>query len=377
MSLPCYRRYVTADRGSFWRRVNWLAVSCLLLACDSRALDPGEDARADLDLASDLALSAELTISPDALVTDGHWPPDQLQQADLPPVNEAVFGAQWPTLVFVLENSAAMTETLLGSSKTTAWNMQKQVMSAFSMNSFPVRAGLVLYNDKAYSSVPIPATNYSNTGAMKAALYWSYVSGLNNTAAGLKAASKLLAAHTGTPGYVVLVSAGIPTAAPGCKPNSSCCISSAAAQASLVRNNTKATLVTVEIRKTNYTKALTTALKMFSGKPGTAGNDPSMHHMVASYIGIEAFLNTLTRSTCAFGPLPIKPGASVPKKVSAYLREKKGDKQIPRVSNRDQNPLAPGFEYHVTGKGAHVILTVKTCNDLGYMPQENRIVVRW
>ncbi len=378
MGQPRYTRYVTSRDIAPWRwlALGWLTVGLLATGCgDNRTLGTGEDGGgAETSVAVDQAAPPEAAIHQD----DGPLPADHALYKDvLQQTHEVIYGVQWPTLVLVAETSASMTQALLGTSKTSAWTVMQKIVGILNMNSLPIRYGLVTYNNTAYTSVPPPKANYSNLGAIKAAMHWSYNSGLNNTAAGLQAARKLLGQHPGAPRHLVLVNTDIPTAATGCKSNSSCCVSSAHAESALVRSGAKAALHTVEIRRNGHPKALTSFLTQISGVAGSKGNDASMRHVVADNKGVDALINGITRSACALGPLPVSPGASAPKKVKVYFRNTNGKlKQVPQVANRDAFPLKPGFEYHVNGSHALVIPTVKTCNDLGYMPQ-NRIVVRW
>ncbi len=293
--------------------------------------------------------------------------------------NLTTYGAQWPTLMWVLEASASMNDPVPGPNKVTALSMLKQVMSDYSKYTFPVRNGAVTYNDHWRKAIYAPNTNINNLSPFEYALNHTLARLTNNTTGGLKRARTLMGSDMGSAGrHMVLVSTSIPNAGPGCTCTSdtTCCVSAALAQATEVRNNDKVALHTVEIRRANSSPAVTKFLVQVAGKPGSSGNDSSMFHVVQSNADAEAFINALTRHTCAFGPLPSDAGVP-PRKVIVSLRDKNGmESPILRVHDRDRTPSVSGYEYKVTGKEGHVILSMKACSDLGFSNQRH-LVVRW
>ena len=312
-------------------------------------------------------------------------------------VNEQWFGDKWPVIVFVLDASDSMTYPLLGST-AKAWTVLKNLVLAYAKNTFPARNGLVTFNDKWVKSVFPSKTSANNLSAITFALNATGLIAGTNTADALKRARTLLNPFSTADGKnVIMITDGEPTRGSGCVKQSACCWNVARTQGTAVRKTTRAALFTVEIRRTNYTKQTTTFLQGISGQPGTNGNNKAMHYQVQSVLGVQAFLNALTRSICAWGPLHPRPGTGYdkvrrprgsrknptksggkPQRIFAFIRHPGGKEvRIPLVKNRNTAPLKSGWEYYVDPKGdAHVILSIKSCNEMGKSPQR-RLVVRW
>ena len=284
------------------------------------------------------------------------------------------YGDRWPALVWVLETSKYMKLGLLGSATTPAHSVIVKLMTEYSQFTFPVRWGLVTYKSYWTKTVSLRPTTATFPSTITYIFSNVSPSGESNAADGLKRAASVLGADkTGGARFIVLASASTPNKALGCKDNTACCINRALAEAGGLRRGYKADLFTVEIRRAKYEQAITKFLTQAAGKAGSDGGYKSMHHVVQSTIGVKAFLTALTRSTCAFGPLPAT-GVS-PKKVTVHLQYKNIETAIPQVVDRDNAPAA-GFEYAIKGKGAHVILTMKSCSDLG-VDSARRLLVRW
>ncbi len=309
-------------------------------------------------------------------------------------VNEQWFGHRWPVIIFALDASDSMKWPILGSSEQ-AWAVLKKLVTAYASNTFPARNGLVTFNDKWVKSVFPSKTSANNLNAIKFALNATGLKAGTNTAGALKRSRTLLNAFSTNDGKnVIMISDGEPSRGPGCANQSACCFNVARSQASAVRNSTKAAVFTVEIRRTNYTAQATTLMRRMAGQPGTAGNNSAMHFHVQSVLGVQAFLNELTRSICSWGPLHPPPGYGYdavrrprgsrpdpqkkPQRIFAFIRHA-GGKEVPirKVDNRDAAPLKPGFEYYrASSTKAYIILSIKSCNDMGYSASR-RLVVRW
>lgn len=311
-------------------------------------------------------------------------------------VNEQWFGEKWPVIIFALDASSSMKWPILGSSKP-AWDVLKSLIIAYAKNTFPARNGLVTFNSVWRNKVTPTKSSSNNLSSISTALKaTSLDTGTNIYDAFLRSRQIVTPFGSKDGKNVILITDGEPTHAAGCAKQSLCCWTKARSQASVVRNSARAAIFTVEIRRTNYTQQSTTFLKRVSGQPGTAGNNGGMHYIVQSALGVQAFLNALTRSICAWGPLHPRPGTGYhnvrrprpngsrlnlikPKqRIFAFIRYPGGKEiRIPMVSDRNSKPLKPGWEYHIDSKGdAHVILSIKSCNDLGGSAAR-RLVVRW
>ncbi len=316
-------------------------------------------------------------------------------------INEQWFGDKWPVIIFALDASQSMKWPILGSTKP-AWDVLKALLIAYAKNTFPARNGLVTFNNSWAKSVYPSKTSANNLSAITFALKATSLADGTNIHAAFKRSRQLLTGFGGNDGKnVILISDGEPSRAPGCAKGSACCITKARNESSVLRKTARAALFSVEIRRTNYTKLSSTFLKGVAGQPGTNGNNGKMHYHVQSVLGVQSFLNSLTRSICAFGPLSPRPGTGYhvvrrprpngapvgnrkdPRKptlrIYAFIRDTASglEDRIPMVKNRDAAPLKPGWEYYKDPKGdVRIILSIKSCNDLGVSPNR-RLVVRW
>ena len=315
-------------------------------------------------------------------------------------VNEQWFGDKWPVIIFALDASQSMKWPILGSTQP-AWDVLKSLLIAYAKNTFPARNGLVTFNKSWVKYVYPSKTSANNLSSITFALKATGLDDGTNIYDAFKQSRKLLTGFGGKDGKnVILISDGEPSRAPGCANGSACCITKARNESAVLRKTGGAAIFAVEIRRTNYTKLSSTFLKAVAGQPGTNGNNGSMHYHVQSVLGVQAFLNSLTRSICAFGPLYPRPGTghhavrrprldnsvvgnrSNPLKPTlrayAFIRHATGKEvRIPLVKNRDTAPLKAGWEYYKDAKGdVRVILSIKSCNDLG-VDLNRRLVVRW
>ena len=308
-------------------------------------------------------------------LTDGRPPDLPAPKPDSAPLQTAILGDHWPALVFVLDRSKSMDQQTLGSS-TKAFGVLQQIMQAWISKSFPARCGVVLYNDTASLWAAPPKVDTQNTSITKL-LAQASPTGNSAAAAGLSQAATLLAPTT-PPRDVVLITSTHPTAATGCAQNSSCCISQAQAQAQALRSSTKASVHTVEIRASGYSNKTTQFLTAVAGKAGSTGNNKAMHYNVQSTLGIQAFINSLTRSLCALGPVPQLTAKQPPAQLKVAIRyQSVKELDLPRVANRDAVPTAHAYEYYYSPKGeVHILLTMHSCSMLG-ANAPGRLVVRW
>jgi hypothetical protein len=306
-------------------------------------------------------------------------------------VNETVFGEHWPALSIVLDASESMNAPILGSATQSAYQVLRQVITSYAGNTLPVRNGLVVFNDTVVAEAAPPTNKVNNLQAIQAALNKVVPLGRTNTRVALRRAGQQQQPMPNDRN-VILISDGEPTLGGPCAPSQACHFNAGQTEADVVRNTVRAALFAVEIRRTNFTPQAEQFLRSIAGLPGSGGNDPAMYFTVQSALGITSFLIGLTRGICAFGPLDPGPGAppdavrirptqtdlvGPPRRVFAFLRLANGvEVALPRVKNRDQRFNDPGFEYEVDATGAYVILTLRTCNDLG-ADANRRLVVRW
>ena len=280
---------------------------------------------------------------------------------------------QWPVLIWVMETSASMKGEVPGSDKVTAFHMLKDIIAAYSKHSFPVRVGGVTYSRSWKKAVYPSKTKKNNMDIVQYALSIEMLDEGNDLSSGLKLGQTMMTGSSGAHRHVVVIGTSVPDRAWKCKDDKTCCVNAARSEASKVRTTANASLHTVEIRRAKHDPSVTKFLRQIAGRAGTSGNDSSMHHVVKSQADVDVFITALTRVTCAFGPLPLFSSTSAP---SVYIRDVNGDEiMIPQVANRDTVSSA-GFEYQIKGNDARVILTMKSCNDLGATPRR-RLVVRW
>ena len=324
--------------------------------------------------------------------------------------NEQYFGDRWPIIIFALDASESMNWPTLGSSTKSAWEVLSQLFLAYASNTLPVRNGVVIFANSWLHAVG-PSFNSANklTALKQAVKKTNPKTGCpmaghvcpkctpykgTNTYEAMRQTRILLNPWSNIHGKnVILITDGEPTRAAGCPNASLCCFTKGRQWANLVRTNNYAHLFTVEIRRTNYTAQATTFLRQISGAAGSSGSDKNFQYQVQSVLAIQAFLNSLTRSICAFGPLKPRPGTGLhaqmrprgsrirpdlnPRRIFAFLKWGTKEVKIPKVKNRDTNPLQRGWEYYTDPKGdVYVILSLQSCNDLG-ANAVNRLVVRW
>ncbi len=309
-------------------------------------------------------------------------------------INEMIFGEVWPTVIFLLDASLTMQYSLLGDVGHNAFEALTEIVLAYARNTLPVRNGAVVFNSVVlpFALAPPPSTNTNNLAAITTALRSVALADGTNTRAALATAQQLLESQPeGVRRYVILLSDGQPTRGdPSCPPDDPCHILAAEQAATGLRQTGLANLVGAEIRHMGSSSSTEAFLRRISGKLGSAGNDPSMYEMFLTRVSIGSYINKLTRIICTFGPLEPHPGSPAddfrlrpsnphppgpPQRIFAFLRTPDGAEElIPKVEDRDIK--GPGFEYAEDDKGAFVILTLDSCNDLG-ADAEQRLVVRW
>ena len=239
----------------------------------------------------------------------------------------------------------------------------------FYWRTLPVRRGLILFHKTVSVTVPPPNTNTSNKAAISMALSAIQTEGATNTAAALARARKFLTSSACAIKTVVLISDGEPTRAPGCASQSSCCLVKAMEEAALLRVKAGATLIPLEIRRSNYTSFNTKLLLQMAGQSGTGGGDGKLFFLSTDRAGIDRFLKKMTRRICSIGPLLPAPTAA--QNVSVHIHA-----SLPLVSNVDLHPYSPGFEVRKTNTGTFILLTLHSCIELGRDPNK-RVIVRW
>lgn len=310
-------------------------------------------------------------------------------------INEMVFGDVWPYIVFLLDGSLSMDNPILGAAGTSRWNVLSDVITEYVSNTLPARNGLIVYNNTVVKSVNPPSAKQHNFFPIKQALSSTTLVNGTNIAAAFDRARSMFSGITYKGKNVILISDGAPTAAPGCALMDQVCAFPRTRQASdQLRNNARSAIFSVEIRGKNYDPADTQNLVRYSGQPGTSGSNSNMVFPVQTKLMVQAFMNSLTASICAFGPL--SPGPNAPPdtyrprrghpnpqnlarpRIYAFLRNEvtRQETPIPLVPNRDNVPFSRGFEFSMQAGQAYAVLTLKSCNDLGSNP-DHRIVVRW
>lgn len=315
-------------------------------------------------------------------------------------INEMVFGHKWPVVILMLDASDSMNKPLLGGGGI-AWDVVSQVFKAYAANTLPVRNGLVLYAQTMIEAKPY-ASSTNNLSAITTAINKVGANKEKKTniqQALIRARQQLTPFDPNQEGLnVIMFSEGAPTLAAGCPPQDGvCCAQRAVSEATRIRNQTRAGLMTVEIRHQNYDPADTKFLLDIAGPPNSAGKDKDYAHMVSSPLMVAGFMNELIRVLCSWGPLVPGPGAPSdtyrprpgvanllpPKRrVYVYLWDQKSATEIPIPywSNATTQPNDHGFQTLVqTGgvkPGTYITLTQRSCNWLGADPTR-RIIVRW
>ncbi len=325
-------------------------------------------------------------------------------------VNEQEYGELWPAIDFLLDGSESMGWPIPGSNETKpASQVLVELIKEYASYTLPVRNGVVVFeNDIAPGSVAPPQQKVVDHGKAISdgvAKLNPATGKMSNAFAALQRAGADLA-NSGPGGRnVVFISDGESTAGGlGCANRTQCNIDQARQESDKLRALVPdgVALFSVEIRRKNFTPEAEQFLRAIAGPPAAAGlaapdvDKAAFYHLAQSILGIQTFLNDLTRSICTFGPLDPAPGAPAdavrmrrgvlglmgpPRRVHAHLRNVNGQETvIPSVPARDLVPEQPGFEYLLQEKNgqrrAYVILTRTSCNQLG-SHVANRLVVRW
>jgi hypothetical protein len=305
-------------------------------------------------------------------------------------INEMTFNELWPAVLLLVDASNSMDLPLEGSYGRSAFEVLRQVMGVYGAHTLPARTGLILFNDRVVREVLPPSGPLNNEVAIDQAMAGIKPGGLTNVKEALARARLILENLPG--GHnLILISDGEPTAGGACGRNP-CHFAAAQLAAAQLRVEARTAIFTVEIRRKYYTKATSQFLQSIAGGPLSAGRDATMHYRVEGQDGINHFIRGLTRGVCAFGPLSPASGAPAqagrsrstrddlqgpPRRVFAFIREADGqERALPFVDNHPLEKAGPGFEYSKSPSGDYLILTLRSCNDLGADPRR-RLLVRW
>lgn len=309
-------------------------------------------------------------------------------------VNEMVFGDPWPVLIFNLDGSESMTYTLPAAAGRQAFDVMRDLITEYVKNTFPVRNGVVVFNDTVVASVAPSTGNVSNKSSIITRLKGISPAKQTNTHSALRRTRQMFqsASFKGRKN-VIVISDGEPTKAAGCADKTKCCFDKAEAEARTIRNTYKATILAVEIRRTNYFTGATRFLEGIAGEPNKPGGAKGPVYQVSSMITMKSFMIALSSTICSF---VLQPGEAAPpdtlrprpgnprltatnrRRVYAYLRDEKTgmEKRIPYVPNATYSAGQPGFSFQTDGNESMVILTQASCNEMGKNP-DHRLVVRW
>ncbi len=249
----------------------------------------------------------------------------------------------------------------------TLYQLLTRLVEAYAVEPFPVRTGVVIFNDKVVKTVGPPRGNRSNGDAVSDALRGVTPTGSTNIKTALRHAGAMVGSAADS---VVMVTDGQPTAGGsmwGFLPWVDSHSDKARQAASEVRQGRDggppAHLFCVETqpREDRQSKFL----KEIAGGPGTSGNDPNFYYPVRMIDDIAAFLRAMARRACAFGPLPGTPEQDFEETAAAFLRDAAGDEdRLTRLSQGavETTSSDAAWAYAKTNGGHYVQLSRRTCH---------------
>ena len=304
--------------------------------------------------------------------------------------NEVEVFEDWPAVVLVIDSSSSMSLQVAGDDTRSTFEVLKQLVVAYVGATLPVRNGLVIFNEGVRRTVEVSAEHANNVAAVQEAMDSVSPGGSTNTKEALNRARELLSGVQGGRN-IILMTDGDPTDGGGilgsfiCWPWDWDCHYRAARESG--RNVRQmppngAALFAVETAREGAPADASRLLQQIGGWAMSEGSDPSMYFRLTNYADIAGFIRALTRAICAFGPLTAGPNPADLEgpnpKVTVAIKDSTGAEiLLPKIEDRNTVPdTTPGYQYVITAEGARVLLTLKSCGELGADPAR-RLMVRW